>query len=141
MTAAAKSRTAKNDTGSFWDAFRPDSERGLLALGAIVLFLITPPLGYFVSAWFFLLLPVGWALSLFAHLREPGLNRQQRLIRTGQAVAVNGVALFVALFFTGFVADFLLGDAEHIDQSVGAGFSTVHVLFGTGLLLSEMRKD
>lgn len=141
MTAAARSRTTKKDAGSFWDAFRPDSERGLLALGAIALFLITPPLGYFVSAWFFLLLPVGWALSLFAHLREPGLNRQQRLIRTGQAVAVNGVALFAALFFTGFVADFLLGDTEHIEESVGAGFSTVHVLFGTGLLLSEMRKD
>jgi hypothetical protein len=141
MSVAAESRTAKKDTGSFWDAFRPDSEHGLLALGAIGLFLITPPLGYFVSAWLFLLLPVGWALSLFAHLREPELSRQQRLIRTGQAVAVNGVALFIALFFTGFVADFLVGDKQHIEESVGAGFSTVHVLFGTGLLLSEARRD
>jgi hypothetical protein len=87
------------------------------------------------------LLPLGWALSLLSHLREPGLTRQQRLVRTGQAVAVNGVALFIALFFTGFVADFLIGGRNHIEESVGAGFSTVHVLFGTGLLLSEARKD
>lgn len=142
MATATKAKAREEEHVPFWETFRPDSERGLLSLGAIALFLLTPPLGYFVSAWFFLLLPVGWVLSLMAHLRgQPGLSRQQRLIRAGQAVAVNGVALFIALFFTGFVSDFLLGDREHIEESVGAGFSTVHVLFGTGLLLSEARKD
>jgi hypothetical protein len=140
MAVATRQKEAEH--ASFWEAFRPDSERGVLSLAAIALFLLTPPLGYFVSAWFFLLLPIGWALSLTAHLRgQAGLSRQQRLIRAGQAVAVNGVALFIALFFTGFVSDFLLSDREHIEESVGAGFSTVHVLFGTGLLLSEARRD
>lgn len=128
--------------GRFRDAFSPDTPRGRMALASLVLFLATPPLVYFVSGWFFLAFVAGWALSLYAHLGgDTGLSRRQRLLRAGQTVALNAVLLILAMFIVGIVVDFIVQDEPHFGESIALGFTTVHILFGTGLLLGEVRRD
>jgi hypothetical protein len=128
--------------GRFRDTFKPDSPHGRMALASLILFLATPPLVYFVSGWFLILFVVAWSLSLYAHLgSHRGLTRPQRLVRAGQTVALNAVVLIVAMFAVGIIVDFVLEERPHFGESIAGGFSMVHLLFGTGLLLGEGRRD
>lgn len=128
--------------GRFRDTFRLESQHGRMALASLVLFLATPPLVYFVSAWFLVVFVVAWGLSLYAHLgSHRGLTRSQRQVRAGQTVALNAVVLIVAMFGVGIIVDFVLGERPHFSEAVIGGFSMVHILFGTGLLLGEGRRD
>jgi hypothetical protein len=130
------------ERGRFWDAFRPDTSRGRIALASLAMFLATPPLVYFVSGWFLFLFVVAWALSLYAHLGgQTGLSRRQRLLRAGETVALNAVVLIFAMFMVGVIVDFVLSEEPHFGASIAAGFTTVHILFGSGLLLGEGRRD
>jgi hypothetical protein len=142
--ATVESTRPASQAEGFWSTFSLETWRGWLAVGSLVVFLFTPTLTYFVSLWFIFLLPVAWAMSITSHfaghMANPGLTRTQRLVRAGQAVALNGVTLIVAMFFVGFLADFITNSEAHAEL-VGAGFSSVHVLFGTGLVLQEMRHD
>lgn len=131
--------TEPTPPGTFWDTYRPSSGRGLVAIASVILLLLTPSLAYFVSNVFLLLFPLAWALSIAAHSGERGLTRNQRLLRTGQTLAFNGLVLIVAMFVVGFVGDFILDPkAETLTTAIGAGFTTIHVLFGTGLVIRDV---
>ena len=125
---------------SLRDAFRPDTWRGRLALVIAGLVLIAPSLSTFVSSGFLVLLAVALVLSLVGLTRDAGEagRRSTRLARAGYAMAANGVLLIIGLFLVGFLGDFVLSAREGlVTASVGAGFTTVHILLGIGLLVVD----
>ena len=129
--------TDARDRSNLREAFDPDTTRGKLAIVTALLVLIGPSLATFVSSVFLLLLGAALALSLLSVARAQG-EGSTVLARTGYAMAANGVLLIVGLFIVGILGDFFLSPREGlVTASVGAGFTTVHILLGIGLLVVD----
>jgi hypothetical protein len=120
------------------EAFRGDTTRGRLAIATALLVLVSPSLATFISPWFLVLLAVALAFSFFGLVGSGTTGRSTRLARAGYAMAVNGVLLIIALFVDGFLGDFVISSQRGLmSTSVGAGFTTVHILLGVGLLVVD----
>lgn len=125
----------------FAGVFRLDTWRGRVAVANGIVLLVTPALATFVSPWFLLVLAVTFALSLFSvyGLVQHRQEEPRGLQLAGQTLAINAVILIVAMFSTGIAGDFVLADTGHpLSEAVTTGFTAVHLLFGTGLILSDL---
>jgi hypothetical protein len=124
------------------EVYRLDSTRGKAALLSAILFLVTPSLAFYGSNFFLLLFVPALLLSLVGlsgNVGGSGGGRTRRLAATGYLMVLNGTLVIVALFLFGFINDFLLNNEDEATrtQTIGIGFTTVHIMLGLGLLLVD----
>lgn len=118
--------------------FRPTNPRGQAAIASLVLFLLAPILGVFVSRWFFLLLLPAAGLSVMGLAGGERGAKANRSGAIGLIMTFNGIALMLSLFIVGFIADFLRTSRnEHETSSVAVGYTALHIMLGVGLMLYD----
>lgn len=137
---AADSRTEERTfRASLRENFQLDDRKGRAAILSAILFLVTPTLAVFLTAWLLVLVIPAALLSVIGLAGwAQGSGSAGRLGATGLVMTFNGIALMVGLFLAGFIYDFFVtGKNPHETEAVAFGYTTVHIMLGVGLLLYD----